>query len=230
MQGQYLVGEARDSETIQVMSRAISAWSSLLSLKVTQGDALYDGVRTCYGCSIGGPSTLCFGKHQAELRPGDAIVVPPAVRVAARPPAELFWACYEGLAPEHLRGPLGQKNGFEHFAWSPPAADPSRGMIREVVPLNDLRHRLHYHFLETRSNEPRVHSDMVQLVYVLHGEGELRVGPSAGELNRVPVRPGMLVAIGPALYQLASDGLGLCVWFLTSEMGHRRRVREAAGS
>ena len=69
---------------------------------------------------------------------------------------------------------------------------------------------------------------MIELYYVLYGEGDIRIGASLDKLSTVPLRPGTLLAVGPGLYHLASDGLGMCIWFLYSEMAHRRRVRAAA--
>jgi oxalate decarboxylase/phosphoglucose isomerase-like protein (cupin superfamily) len=69
---------------------------------------------------------------------------------------------------------------------------------------------------------------MVELYYVLSGEGDVRVGADLDQLTSVPVRAGQIFAVGPGLYHVASDGLGMCVWFLYDEMAHRRRVREAS--
>lgn len=229
MQGKYLVADARDAEAVKQVSRAITAWDPLLSLKFTRGESLYGGILVSYGLSIGEPTTLTFRDRTQQVAPADAIVLPPSVRVAASPPAEILWFCYEGLAPEHLRGPEGLAVGFEHFSFGGGAADKSIcGKRRQVLPTTDLRYRVQYHFVEIENAEPHTHADMVELYYVLTGEGEVRVGSSPDQLTGVPIHAGQVLAVGPGLFHVPSNGLGMCIWFLYNEMAHRRRVREGA--
>jgi mannose-6-phosphate isomerase-like protein (cupin superfamily) len=93
-----------------------------------------------------------------------------------------------------------------------------------------LRYRVQYHFVEIENAEPHTHADMVELYYVFSGKGEVRIGSSLDQLTSVPSHAGQLLAIGPGLLHVPSNGLGVCIWFLYNEMAHRRRVREAAGS
>jgi mannose-6-phosphate isomerase-like protein (cupin superfamily) len=229
MQGKHFVADARDADAVKQMSRAITAWDPLLSLKFTRGESLYGGILVSYGLSIGEPTTLSFRDRRQPVSPGDAIVLLPSVRVAAQPAGEFLWICYEGLAPEHSRGPEGLALGFEQFAFSSGAADQSIcGKRRQVLPTTDLRHRVQYHFVEIENAEPHTHADMVEFYYVLSGEGEVRVGPAQEQLTGVPIRAGQIIAVGPGLFHVPSNGLGMCIWFLYTELAHRRRVREAA--
>jgi len=231
MQGNYHLADVQDLDAVKSMSRAITSWDPLLSLKVGHGESLYDGVRTCYGLNVGAETTLAFRDRKELAKTGDAIVMPPAVRVAAFPAADFVWVCHEGLAPEHLRGAAGLAMGFEHFSLALGHEDRSIcGHRREVLPVTDLRHRVHYHFVEISNPEPHLHADMVELYYVLGGEGNVRIGPSLDQLTEVPVRADHLLAVGPGLYHVASDGLRMCIWFLYNEAAHRRRVREAKTS
>jgi mannose-6-phosphate isomerase-like protein (cupin superfamily) len=226
MQGKYHVADARDADAVKQVSRAITAWDPLLSLKFTRGESLYGGILVSYGLSIGEPATLSFRDRRQPVNPGDAIVMPPSVRVAAQPAAEFVWISYEGLAPEHLRGPDGLALGFDHFSFNGGAADQSIcGQRRQVLPTTDLRYRVQYHFVEIENAEPHTHADMVEFYYVMSGEGEVRVGPSLDQLASVPIRAGQLLVVGPGLYHVASNGLGMCIWFLYNEMAHRRRQR-----
>jgi len=230
MKGQYFVAEARDADGVNQISRAITAWDPLLSLKFTRGESHYGGILVSYGLSIGEPTTLKFRDRQQVMNRGDAIVLPPSVRVAAQPAADVLWICHEGLAPEHLRGPDGLARGFDHFSFAGGAEDQSIcGRRRHVLPTTDLRYRVQYHFVEIQNAEPHTHDDMVELYYVLSGEGEVRVGPSRDQLTGVTIRTGQVLVVGPGLYHVPTDGLGMCIWFLHNEMAHRRRVREAAG-
>ena len=229
MRGKYLVADARDADAVKQISRAITAWDPLLSLKVTRGESLYCGILVSYGLSIGDPTTLTFHNRSESMKPGDAIVLPPSVRVGAQPAAEVLWIGYEGLAPEHLRGPAGLAVGFERFPFEGNASDKSIcGHRRQVLPTTDLRYRAQYHFVEIEYAEPHTHVDMVELYYVLSGKGEVRVGASQDQLTGVPIRVGQLLVVGQGLYHVPSNGLGVCIWFLYNEMAHRRRVREAA--
>ena len=231
MRGKYLIADARDAEGVKQISRAITAWDPLLSLKYTRGESLYGGILVSYGLSIGEPTTLAFRDRSQLMNSGDAIVLPPSVRVAAQPAADVLWICYEGLAPEHLRGPEALALGFEHFSFANGTADQSIcGNRRQVLPTTDPRYRVQYHFVEIENAEPHTHDDMVELYYVLSGEGEVRVGSSQDQLTGVPIRTGQLLVVGPGLFHVPSNGLGMCIWFLYNEMAHRRRVREAAGS
>ncbi len=228
MQGKHFVADARDAEAVKQASKAITAWDPMLSLKFSRGELLYNGIFTSYGLSIGEPATLSFRERRQTMNRGDAIVMPPSVRVAAQPAAEFLWICYEGLAPEHLRGQAGLELGFEQFAFDARTGDRSIcGRRREVLPVSDLRHRVQYHFVEIENAEPHTHADMVELYFVLTGAGDVRVGPSLEKLSAVPVRAGQILAVGPGLYHVASDGLGMCIWFLYNEVAHRRRVRES---
>ncbi len=229
MQGKYLVADPRNPESLKQLSKAITAWDPLLSLRFSSGESLYGGILVCYGLSIGPPTTLAYRDRRQAMEPGDAIVMPPSVRVAAQPAAELLWLCYEGLAPEHLRGADGIAVGFEHFSLAAAAWEAiERGRRRRVLPTADLRHRLHYHFVEVEKDDSGASTDGVQLHYVLAGEGELRIGPP-DQPATVAVRAGTLVAIGPGVSCAIGNGLGVCTWLLASEVAHRRRVREAAG-
>lgn len=229
MQGKYLVADARDAEAVKQISRAITAWDPLLSLRFTRGESLYGGILVSYGLSIGEPTTLSFRDRAQQVHPADAIVLPPSVRVAASRPGEFLWICHEGLAPEHLRGPEGLVVGFEHFSFGGGSRDKSIcGKRRQVVPTTDLRYRVQYHFVEIENAEPHTHADMVELYYVLSGTGEVQIGSSADQLTGIPIRAGQVLAVGPGLYHVPSNGLGMCIWFLYTEMAHRRRVREAA--
>jgi mannose-6-phosphate isomerase-like protein (cupin superfamily) len=224
MKGTYLVMDARDPDAVKQCSRAITAWDPLLSLKVSSGQSLYGGILTSYGLSIGPQATVTFRDRAQVVQTGDAIVLPPSVRVAAEPATEFLWICYEGLAPEHLRGPAGVALGFEHFSFARATEDRSIcGNRRQVLPTNDLRYRVQYHFVEIENAEPHTHTDMVELYYVLSGTGELRVGAAQEQLTAVPIRAGQLIIVGPGLYHVPSNGLGMCIWFLYSEMAHRRR-------
>jgi hypothetical protein len=230
MQGKYLVVDPRNPESLKQLSRAITAWDPLLSLRFSSGESLYGGILVCYGLSIGGPTRLAYRDRRQPVEPGDAIVMPPSVRVASQPAADFLWMCYEGLAPEHLRGADGIALGFEHFSLATAAPEATdRGRRRRVLPTTDLRHRLHYHFVEAASDDPLATIDGVQLHYVRTGEGDIRIGPALDQLAAVAVRAGTLVAIGPGVSCSLDNGLGVCTWFLASEMAHRRRVREAAG-
>jgi len=231
MNGQYFVADARDADAVKQLSRAITAWDPLLSLKFTRGESLYGGILVSYGLSIGEPTTLTFCDRRHVMNPGDAIVLPPSVRVVAQPAADVLWICHEGLAPEHLRGPEGLALGFEHFSFAGGASDQSIcGKRRQVVPATDLRYRVQYHFVEIENAEPHTHADMIELYYVISGEAEVRVGSSQDRLTGVPIHSGQLLAVGPGLYHVPSNGLGMGIWFLYTEMAHRRRVREAATS
>ena len=228
MQAKYLVADPRDADAIKQVSRAITAWDPMLSLRFSRGELLYNGIYTSYGLSIGDPTTLSFRERRQAVNRGDAIVMPPSVRVASQPAADFLWICYEGLTPAHLSGPAGLELGIEHFAFDGGPEDRSIcGRRREVLPVTDLRHRVQYHFVEIQNPEPHTHADMVELYYVLSGEGEVRVGPTVDQLTAVPVRAGQILAVGPGLFHLASDGLGRCIWFLYSEISHRRRVKES---
>jgi mannose-6-phosphate isomerase-like protein (cupin superfamily) len=228
MKDQYLVADTRDSEAVKRVSRSITMWDPLLSLKVSSSESLYGGILTSYGLCIGQAATLTFRERAQRVGPGDVIVVPPSVRISAQPATEFLWICYEGLAPEHLRGPVGLAVGFEHFSFGTASADRSIcGNRRQVLPAHDLRHRVQYHFVEIENAEPHTHTDMVELYYVLSGEGELRVGPTQEQLSSVPIRSGQLIAVGPGLYHIPTNRLGMCVWFLYNEMAHRRRIRES---
>jgi mannose-6-phosphate isomerase-like protein (cupin superfamily) len=229
MKGQYFVADARDAIAVKQISRAITAWEPLLSLKFTRGESLYGGILVSYGLSVGEPTMLTFRDRHQEMNSGDAIVLVPSVRVAAQPTADVLWICHEGLAPEHLRGPEGLALGFEHFSFAGGAADHSIcGKRRQVLPTTDVRYRVQYHFVEIENAEPHAHDDMVELYYVMSGEGELCVGPSLDQLAGVPIRAGQLLVVGPGLYHVPSNGLGMCIWFLYNEMAHRRRVRETS--
>ncbi len=231
MNGNYLTAGARDSEAIKQLSRAITAWDPMLSIKFTRGDALYGGIMTTYGLAIGDPTMISFRGREQSVNPGDAIVMPPSVRVSANSQAEFLWICYEGLAPEHLRGPDGLAVGFEHFSFRDGATDTSIcGARRQVLPTNDLRYRVQYHFVNIANAEPHTHANMVELYYVLSGAGEVQIGPAQTELTSVPIRAGQVLAVGPGLYHVPSNGLGMCIWFLYAEMAHRRRVRDAVAS
>jgi mannose-6-phosphate isomerase-like protein (cupin superfamily) len=226
MKGQYFVADARDSDAVKQISRAITAWEPLLSLKFTRGESLYGGILVSYGLSIGEPTSLTFRDRYRNTNSGDAIVLVPSVRVAANPAAEVLWFSHEGLAPEHLRGPEGLALGFEHFSLAGGAEDQSIcGRRRQVIPTTDLRYRVQYHFVEIDNAEPHTHDDMVELYYVLSGKGEVRVGPSQDQLTGVPIHAGQLLAVGPSLFHVPSNGLGMCIWFLYNEMAHRRRLR-----
>jgi mannose-6-phosphate isomerase-like protein (cupin superfamily) len=229
MQNKYLVADARDPDAVKQISRAITAWDPLLSVRVAIGESLYGGVLSSYCLCIGDQTTLSFRERRALVDRGDAIVLAPSVRVAAQPASEFLCIGYEGLAPEHLRGPAGLALGFEHFSFGRAIADRSIcGNRRQVLPSDDLRHRVQYHFVEIDSAEPHTHADMVKLYYVLSGDGEVRIGPAEGQLSGVPIHVGQLLVVGPGLFHIPSNGLGMCVWFLCSEMAHRRRLREAA--
>ena len=176
MQGKYLVADARDAEAVKQASKAITAWDPLLSVRFSRGESLYNGIFTSYGLSIGEPTAIGFRDRRQAVNPGDAIVLPPSVRVAAQPAAEFLWICCEGLAPEHLRGAAGVELGFEHFAFDARREDRSIcGRPHEVLPVTDLRHRVQYHFVEIQNSEPHTHAEMVELYYVLSGSGEVRI-------------------------------------------------------
>jgi mannose-6-phosphate isomerase-like protein (cupin superfamily) len=225
VKSQYLIADVHDADEIKRVSRAITNWDPLLSLKVTRGESLYGGILTSYGLSIGHETTLSFRDRSQRIRTGDAIVVPPSLRIAAQPSADFLWICYEGLAPEHLRGQEGLAAGFDHFSLEQSVIDQSIcGQCRPVLPTDDLRYRVQYHYVETENAQPHTHADMIELYYVLSGEGEMRTGLDMQELAAVPVRSGQVMAIGPELYHLPSNGLGLCIWFLSSEMAYRRRA------
>lgn len=225
MQDTHLVIDPRDPEAIKQLARAITAWDPLLSVKFSRGESLYDGVKVCYGVSIGGPTTLAFRERRQAVEPGDVLVMPPSVRIAAAPAAEFFWVCHEGLAPEHLRGPAAIANGFEHFAKSAASESISHGSRqREVLPISDFRHRLHYRTVEFVLAEPVAPAEVVELCYVW-SDGAFRIGPASDQLTAVPVQAGQVVAIGPGICREASAGLSFGVWRLFTEVAHRRRVR-----
>jgi mannose-6-phosphate isomerase-like protein (cupin superfamily) len=224
MQNNYRIADAADSDALKQMSRAITAWDPLLSLSVIRGEALYGGILTSYCLNIGAATTLTFRESRAYVQPGDAVVLPPSVRAAVQPPGAFLSIGHEGLAPEHLRGSAGLTLGFEHFSLDRAAADRSVcGNRRQVLPMHDLRYRVQYHFVQIDSAEPHTHSDMVELYYVLEGKGELRIGTDPNVLTPVPVQAGCILAVGPGLFHVPSNGLGMCVWFLYNEMAHRRR-------
>ncbi len=75
MQGKYLGADARDADAVKQVSRAITAWDPLLSLKCTRGESLYGGILVSYGLSIGGPTTLKdVVRHVVETAERDLIV------------------------------------------------------------------------------------------------------------------------------------------------------------
>lgn len=231
MQGKFLVVPARESESVKQLSRAITAWDPLLSIRYTRGDSMYGGILTSYGLSIGSPMTLKFRDRLQSIEPGDAVVLAPSVRIACEPIAEFVWISYEGLAPEHLRGAAGVETGFEYFPLGAGTENRSIcGSRREVLPVTDLRHRVQYHFVEIENAQPHSHTDMVELYYVLSGTGIVRIGPTAEQLSDVPVQAGQLLAVGPGLIHQPTDGFRMCIWFLYNEQAHRRRVREAGSS
>jgi mannose-6-phosphate isomerase-like protein (cupin superfamily) len=229
MNGKYMSCDVRDTAALSQLSRAITSWDPLLSLKFSRGESLYGGILTSYGLCVGQASTLTFRDRTSSVHPGDAIVLAPSIRVACQPASEFLWICYEGLAPEHLRGAAAVAAGMEHFPFE--AAGDSRsicGARREVLPATDLRHRVQYHFVVIDRPEPHTHQDMVELYYVQSGTGEVRIGPTMQDLSTVTVAAGQVLAVGPGLFHVPSDGLGMCIWFLYHETAHRRRVREAA--
>src|SRR5262245_51517758 len=158
MHHKHLICDARDVAAVRQISRAITAWDPLLSLSFSRGETLYGGVNTTYGLCIGQQTTLSFREHQSEVKAGDAIVLAPSVRLVARPATEFLCIGYEGLAPEHLRGSNGLAVGFEYFSFGHTSGDRSIcGRRQQVIPADDLRHRVQYHFVEIDNAEPHTH-------------------------------------------------------------------------
>jgi mannose-6-phosphate isomerase-like protein (cupin superfamily) len=227
MQGKYVVADPRQADSLKQLSKAITAWDPLFSLRFSRGESLYGGILTSYGLSVGSTTLVYRGRREA-VEPGDAVVMPPSVRVAAQPAADFLWVCYEGLPPAHLSGPNGIAAGFERFALASAAQESTdQGRCRRVLPTTDLRHRVHCNLVETENGVPHAGTDLVELHYVLTGQGEARVGPSPDQLGGVLVSEGALIAIGPGVWFAPCNGLVLCTWILFSEMAHRRRVRAA---
>jgi mannose-6-phosphate isomerase-like protein (cupin superfamily) len=227
MKGNYYAARLGDAGAVAAMSKALTAWDPLLSLRVLQGAALYDGCLTSY-LTAAGSCTLSFRDHRAAVNPGDAVVLPASVRIAVDPPGEFVSLRHEGLAPEHMRGPFPSRSGFEHRPLNRHQTAPSIcGTRSEVIPDSDLRYRLQYHFVEIHNPKPHTHDAMTEFYYVLSGKGQIGVGPAPDQLTPVAVEPGTMLAVGPGLFHVPSDGLGLCIWFLYPEVTHRQRLRAA---
>lgn len=230
MIGTFVEAHVSDAPSVLAMSKALTAWDPLLSLRVLRGGALYDGCLTSYATATA-HTTLAFRDHRVEVAPGDAIVFPPSVRIAMVPPGEFVALRHEGLAPEQMRGTYPSQYGFSHHGLQ--SADSSEsicGRRRTVIPDTDLRFRMQYHFVETRSAEVHSHEEMTEFYLVLSGTGDIRVGRSASELMPVAVRPGSLLLVGPGMSHVPTDGLGLAIWFLYREMVHKCRIRDSVAS
>jgi len=227
MRGKYLLASVTEPASVDELSGAISRWDPLISLLLSESPFLYDGVRTVYGLCVGGSTQVSFGGRRERVERGDALVVAPGVRVSLEPATAFLCICDEGLAPEPLRSTGPQPLGYQHFKLDRDKQERSIcGRRTLVIPEDDVRYRVQYHFVQTSSATPHKHEQMLELLVVLEGEGLVRLGPAEQELTEERVEPGTVVAVGPGLFHVPTDGLGICVWFVYEEVAHLRRRRE----
>ncbi len=227
MQGRYLLASVSEAASVQALAAAVNRWDPLISVLLSDAPFLYDGVRTLYGLSIGEPADACFGGRRERVEPGDALVVAPGVRVALEPTTRFLCVRDEGPTPDPLRPTGPQLVGYQCLKLERGKEEPSIcGRRTLVIPEEDVRYRVQYHFVQTSAATPHKHEQMLELLYVLEGEGQMRLGPSEEELTEERVEPGTVVAVGPGLFHVPTDGLGLCVLLVYEEVAHWRRKRQ----
>ena len=157
MIGSYLVADLSDAGAVQAMSDALRAWEPRLELYLPPRHArLFEPDGTLYAVALSGPMTVIAGRRRQEIARGDAIVVPRGLALDIEPEVDLLGVRYDGPPPDHFRERFIQVWGFEHLA-AQASRVRSDGGVRDVIPADDVRHRISYAVLrpDVTSRRPR---------------------------------------------------------------------------
>lgn len=224
---QFLAAEARDAEAMEDFGSGISSWEPRLAIRSDlDSRRIGEKNRTVYALLMDGATELRARGHREPMARGDMAVIAPGLIVESATPADFLIFAYDGPAPEHFSADAAHP-GFEVHRMDLEGRNRSIcGVRSEVIQADDLRYRIQYHFVEIEKPQLHTHADMVEFYYVLYGSGKLSIGPDRECMDKVKVKQGDVIAVGPHLYHPASDGLGMAIVFLYDEATHEARRRE----
>src|SRR3954454_12496454 len=131
-----------DDAGLDRLSSWIGAWEPCFSLgRPPRDQILYEPDGTLFAVALGTTMTINLHHRERTIRPGDVLVVPPALALEVEPKVDLLAVRCAGIVPDHFRERFIQVWGYDHFP-----ADIERGMsragqddFRELIPASDLR-------------------------------------------------------------------------------------------